>query len=585
MLRRAILCVAMMMAVVCVSTPYYAYAQQAGAVTAEVHPSLSVATCTSSSGCQSRTQSVVLDANWRWIHRTGAYDNCYDGNQWSSSICPNPSTCSSNCALEGAQYQSTYGIANSGNALTLGFVTGTNVGSRVYLMDQNDRNYQIFKLKNREFSVDVDVSNLPCGLNGALYFVEMDADGGMSRFPTNRAGAKFGTGYCDAQCPQDIKFINGLANSDGWTGSSSSSGNGKYGACCAEMDIWEANKMATAFTPHPCSTSTPGQTQCEGLTCGAGADRYNGICDKDGCDFNSFRMGNKTFYGPGLTVDTNQKMTVVTQFFTVDGTDTGDLKEIRRIYIQNGKIIKNSATKIAGVNPDDSITDSFCSQAKTAFQDTNHFATLGGMRAMGTSLDRGMVLVLSIWDDHAANMLWLDSNYPTNKPDTVPGVARGPCPTTSGVPANVEREFPRSSVQFSNIRWGDIGSTHPTGTPSSSGTPAAVAATSSASSVDSSGNNNNNNVNSATTASVTNSGSSSASGSAGASSTAGASGASSTGASGGSNSSTSASAVDTRTAALSGNLPPNFLNGASSLHRGVASLLFILVLVVLAVLL
>ena len=23
--------------------------------------------------------------------------------------------------------------------------------------------------------------------------------------------------------------------------------------CCAEMDIWEANSMATAYTPHPCN--------------------------------------------------------------------------------------------------------------------------------------------------------------------------------------------------------------------------------------------------------------------------------------------------------------------------------------------
>ncbi len=43
--------------------------------------------------------------------------------------------------------------------------------------------------------------------NLCRYFVEMDADGGASRFPTNQAGAKFGTGYCDAQCPQDIKCV------------------------------------------------------------------------------------------------------------------------------------------------------------------------------------------------------------------------------------------------------------------------------------------------------------------------------------------------------------------------------------------
>ena len=69
--------------------------------------------------------------------------------------------------------------------------------------------YQTFHLENQGFTFDVDMSNLPCGLNGALYFVEMDSDGGMARFPTNKAGAKFGTGYCDTQCPHDIKFING----------------------------------------------------------------------------------------------------------------------------------------------------------------------------------------------------------------------------------------------------------------------------------------------------------------------------------------------------------------------------------------
>jgi cellulose 1,4-beta-cellobiosidase len=74
---------------------------------------------------------------------------------------------------------------------------------------QDDNNYQMFKLKNQEFTFDVDMANLPCGLNGALYFVSMDQDGGKSRFSGNKAGAKYGTGYCDTQCPRDMKFING----------------------------------------------------------------------------------------------------------------------------------------------------------------------------------------------------------------------------------------------------------------------------------------------------------------------------------------------------------------------------------------
>jgi cellulose 1,4-beta-cellobiosidase len=74
-------------------------------------------------------------------------------------------------------------------------------------------NYQMFKPNGMEFTFDVDVSGLPCGLNGALYFSEMDADGGMAKFPTNKAGAKYGTGYCDSQCPRDLKFIAGQVSS------------------------------------------------------------------------------------------------------------------------------------------------------------------------------------------------------------------------------------------------------------------------------------------------------------------------------------------------------------------------------------
>jgi len=175
-----------------------ARAQQAGTNTAEVHPALTVSKCTAS-GCTTSTQSIVIDANWRWLHDKAGYTNCYTGNTWNATICPDGVTCAANCALDGASYQSTYGIATTGNALKLAFVTKasqTNVGSRTYLMAAGSTTkYQMFQLLNQEFTFDVDVSNLPCGLNGALYFAEMDEDGGMARFPTNKAGANYGTGY------------------------------------------------------------------------------------------------------------------------------------------------------------------------------------------------------------------------------------------------------------------------------------------------------------------------------------------------------------------------------------------------------
>ncbi|KAF2645980.1 glycoside hydrolase family 7 protein [Massarina eburnea CBS 473.64] len=439
-----------------------ASAQQVGTLTTETHPSLPIQSCTAS-GCTTVSTSVTLDANWRWLHTTSGYDNCYNGNEWNTTYCPDGASCASQCALDGADYSSTYGVTASSGALTLKFVTdgqySKNIGSRLYLM-ASDTKYYMFKLLNKEFTFDVDTSQLPCGLNGALYLVEMEEDGGLAKYSTNKAGAKYGTGYCDTQCPHDIKFINGEANSEGWEPSDndSNAGAGKYGSCCHEMDIWEANAISSAYTPHVCSQD--GQVRCTGTECGDGDDRYSGICDKDGCDFNSYRMGDKTFYGPGGKVDTKSKFTVVTQFITDDGTDTGKLSEIRRKYIQNGVVVDNSVSSVSGVTEANSITDAFCGEQKTAFGDNNYFATLGGLNTMSGPIGRGMVLALSVWDDHAVNMLWLDSTYPTDKDASTPGVARGTCDVTSGVPSVIEVENADSQVTYSNIKVGAIDSTY-----------------------------------------------------------------------------------------------------------------------------
>ncbi|KAL0572161.1 hypothetical protein V5O48_009808 [Marasmius crinis-equi] len=439
--------------------------QQVGTQQAETHPKLSWSQCSAGGSCTTQSGSVVLDSNWRWLHSTQDTTNCYTGNTWDSTLCPDGATCATNCALDGADYSGTYGITTSGNALTLKFVTqgpySTNIGSRVYLMDTSDSKYQQFDLRNQEFTFDVDMSNLPCGLNGALYFVSMDADGGASKDPNNKAGAKYGTGYCDTQCPHDIKFIGGQANVAGWEPSDSdqNAGTGDMGACCNEMDIWEANNNAAAYTPHVCQGTSVGQTVCTGTDCGDGDERYDGICDKDGCDFNSFRMGDKTFLGPGMTVDTNSKITVVTQFVTSDNSTSGTLSEIRRLYVQNGQVIQNSQTNVPGMDSFDSVTDAFCNAQKTAFGDTNSFEDRGGLAVMGDAFASGMTLVMSLWDDHEAEMLWLDSNYPLDKDASTPGVARGTCSADSGDPQTVESQHGSASVTFSNIKVGPIGST------------------------------------------------------------------------------------------------------------------------------
>jgi len=120
------------------------------------------------------------------------------------------------------------------------------------------------------------------------------------------------------------------------------------------MDIWEANSISSAFTAHPCTVN--GQHKCEGTECGdndsSSNGRYDGVCDKDGCDLNPYRAGVKDFFGPGsgFKVDTTQKFTIVTEFHTSDNTDTGDLVEIRRKFVQNGKVIDHPSSMIDGLD-------------------------------------------------------------------------------------------------------------------------------------------------------------------------------------------------------------------------------------------
>jgi cellulase len=206
------------------------------------------------------------------------------------------------------------GVSTSGDAVTLyHYVTNggtlTAASPRVYLLGSDGEYVLMSLLNNQELSVDVDFSTLPCGENGAFYLSEMAADGGSS------GGASAGKGYCDAQC---------------------------QGSCCNEMDILEANSMATAMTPHPCNGNT---------------------CDKSGCGYNPYASGQQNFWGPGKTVDTSKTFTVVTQFAASGGV----LSQITRKYIQNGQQIGGGGT----------------------ISSCNTIATSGGLTGMGQALGRG----------------------------------------------------------------------------------------------------------------------------------------------------------------------------------------------------
>ncbi len=75
---------------------------------------------------------------------------------------------------------------------------------------------------------------------------------------------------------------------------------------------------------------------------------------------------------------------MVTQFLTHDGTDAGDFSEMRRHYIQDGKIVYSPPSTILGPGKEsDSITDQFCDDKKELFGDVKDYQKHGGMHGMG----------------------------------------------------------------------------------------------------------------------------------------------------------------------------------------------------------
>ncbi|KUI58119.1 Endoglucanase EG-1 [Cytospora mali] len=384
----------------------FSKAQDPGTVTPEVHPQLTTYKCTTDSGCVVQNTSVVLDWNYRWIH-TDDYASCTTSSGINSTLCPDEATCAENCFIEGANYTAA-GVTTSGSSVTMNqFMPSSSgvssVSPRLYLLDNDSGDYVMLKLLGQEISFDVDLSTLPCGENGALYLTEMDASGGRNEY--NTAGAKYGSGYCDAQCPVQT-WKNGTLNTEG------------SGYCCNEMDILESNRAAAAFTPHPCLDDAS-------------------ACDSGGCGFNPYNQGYHSYWGPGDTVDTTKPFTVITQFITDDGTTSGTLSEIRRIYQQGNVTIPSAISASSG----DSINSTWCAAVDSSADE------YGNLETMGEALGRGMVMAFSIWNDDSQYMAWLD------------GGSNGPCNSTEGNPEVIQDNDPGTHVVFSNIKWGEIGST------------------------------------------------------------------------------------------------------------------------------
>lgn len=189
-----------------------AVAQTPGSGT-ENHPSLKTWKCTKAGGCTEKNSYVVIDSASHWIHQKN--NTALGCGNWGSAAdptaCPDKETCAQNCIMEPISDYKNNAIYTNGGELKLDMFNqaGSTSSPRLYLLGEDKKNYEMLQLTGGELAFDVDVSRLPCGMNGALYLSEMRADGGRSAL--NPGGATYGTGYCKSRT--GYKVVDGALRS------------------------------------------------------------------------------------------------------------------------------------------------------------------------------------------------------------------------------------------------------------------------------------------------------------------------------------------------------------------------------------
>ena len=210
---------------------------------------------------------------------------------WTASLGP------VNILING-EVQTKYAVANetvrsnvkvSPNSITLAG------GGHAYFGNSNSdslspSSYYQVPLLGKRFTFDVDLSQVGCSCNGALYAVSMPAYNSNQQLVPGETGEY----YCDA--------------------------NQVGGTYCPEMDVMEANKYAMASTPHTCQYVAP---------------HYYPSCDRGGCGANVLDATGYQF-GPGKTIDTNKPFTLSVSFITNGDT----LTTLTNDFYQEGRHIQ-----------------------------------------------------------------------------------------------------------------------------------------------------------------------------------------------------------------------------------------------------
>lgn len=340
-----------------------------------------------------------------------------------------------------------------------------------------------FQLLNKRLEFDVDLSMAGCCCDLSLYFVGMpgvykDSKGNLMLYD-----GPVGDFYCDANAWSSICGTDPNSGTFPSPPPGGITGGAADYVVCPEMDIIEANKSGIHITPHACNINDNGGYFNQGSagmymkgdeftvdeigTSGlpkkitvnnkdyANCDKSYGdkLCDTDGRAIGNAGTGVKTIipgstYGRGKNLDTTKPFHFAIQFkqSTSNGYDT---VELNVILSQNGNQIYSN---------------------RSIYENGNN---KWGQKMLAT-LKRGMVMVISYWQDKANTTAWLDGGNPAqctkfSTQDSCISSCSGDCPYNmqngcnnincpiqSDCPADTQCESCGDGASFSNITLTDI---------------------------------------------------------------------------------------------------------------------------------
>ncbi|KAJ4161916.1 hypothetical protein BFJ63_vAg13185 [Fusarium oxysporum f. sp. narcissi] len=403
----------------------------------EKHPPLTWYHC-DQKPCQKFYGAVVLDSTLRETNCCAGSFNIKDLHRTDCKK-KDKDTCPVDCCIEGADYQA-HGISTDDTSLTLDLGASAPHTPkdliRVFALKEDERYLapRLIDQRDSEYTFDLEIRNVPSGYKARVSLNWMWPDGGKSEAKGDKAGARYGTGYCDATCDLGQRFVEGRANYDGWVPSKHDPklGKGRLGACCASFVLWEGNIESTDFSFSPCLP--PWYHTCKDEKCST-------RCFAFGCSWNPNGNRQKPFFGPGPTntIDSTKKFSVVNQWFAQQTPRViAILKTRATYYIQDGKLYRSAPSDY---RPNGALFNTmnkgFCKKMASDFKWGKRWRRAGTWWQRGRGNQYMMVPVFSLFRDREYDKIYRLENDGKEFDD---------------LPRN-------ASVTFSNFRIGTINQT------------------------------------------------------------------------------------------------------------------------------